>query len=340
MSKLAILLATYNGEKYIKDLLDSLLNQTYEDFTVYIHDDGSTDCTREIIKAWSLKYPTKFVRLGGDVVGGAKKHFLWMLSQMIDADYYMFCDQDDVWLEDKVTRTITAIKALEESDVQLKEKKPALVFSDMYVTDEKLEVTGNSFLATIGRIGTRKGFSQVVIDNPAAGCTMCFNRALRDIVVKAKDIDINNIPMHDAYVLALADIYGHTAFIDEPLVYYRQTGHNEMGAKHETGFQKLCRNLKDIFSGRVKTEKNNFINEARMFAAEIVRASEQLGDNPASIHLDEYELKEYIDSAKDKIEILDEFTRIGDFPKPQRIYFYLKNNFTRAHGTLWMLLWI
>lgn len=326
MSKLAILLATYNGEKYITELLESLLSQTYEDFTVYIHDDGSTDGTREIIKEWSLKYPAKFVRLGGDPVGGAKQHFLWMLSQMIDADYYMFCDQDDVWHPNKVAHTMTAIKAMREPDCAGMDECPRLVFSDMYVTDDKLNVTSSSFLKTIGREGQRRSFSQVVIDNPAAGCTICFNKALRDIVVKASDIDINNIPMHDAYLLVLADIYGETAFIDEPLVFYRQTGCNEMGAKHENGYQKICRNLKDIFSGRVKTEKRRFIDEARLFARELVRASEQINISNKTVN--------------SKIEVLDEFTRIGDFPKPQRIYFYLKNNFNRAHGTLWMLMWI
>ena len=101
MKNIAILLATYNGGKYIKSLLDSLLNQSYQNFVCYIHDDGSTDDTFEVCRNYSWRYPEKFRILYYGHCGGAKENFFSMVKN-VEEPYLMFCDQDDIWHDNKL----------------------------------------------------------------------------------------------------------------------------------------------------------------------------------------------------------------------------------------------
>ena len=310
MKDIVVLLATYNGSEYLKQQLDSLFKQTFSDFRIVVHDDGSSDATLDIINTYRNNYPEKIELLYGDSLGSPKANFLWMLTQ-VEAEIYFFCDQDDVWHETKIEKTLHALGKI---------NTPACVFTDMWVTDESLNVLSDSFIRYIGRTPDNTAYSQILIDNPAAGTTMCFNRALRDLVVELlPKIDINNIPMHDALVLALADIMGQVIAIDEPLVYYRQTGHNTMGATTETDSDKRNRNVADLKDGSIFAKKKAFVMEARLFAAELSKA-------------------DFI--PVDKKNILIRFAEIGRKSKIKRMSFYKKNNFTRAHHNVWFRLWV
>ncbi|MBQ8488635.1 MAG: glycosyltransferase family 2 protein [Pseudobutyrivibrio sp.] len=310
MKDIVVLLATYNGSEYLKQQLDSLFKQTFSDFRIVVHDDGSSDATLDIINTYRNNYPEKIELLYGDSLGSPKANFLWMLTQ-VEAEIYFFCDQDDVWHETKIEKSLHALGKI---------NTPACVFTDMWVTDESLNVLSDSFIRYIGRTPDNTAYSQILIDNPAAGTTMCFNRALRDLVVELlPEIDINNIPMHDALVLALADIMGQVIAIDEPLVYYRQTGHNTMGATTETDSDKRNRNVADLKDGSIFAKKKAFVMEARLFAAELSKA-------------------DFI--PVDKKNILIRFAEIGRKSKIKRMSFYKKNNFTRAHHNVWFRLWV
>ena len=310
MKDIVVLLATYNGSEYLKQQLDSLFKQTFSDFRIVVHDDGSSDATLDIINTYRNNYPEKIELLYGDSLGSPKANFLWMLTQ-VEAEIYFFCDQDDVWHETKIEKSLYALGKI---------NTPACVFTDMWVTDESLNVRSDSFIRYIGRTPDNTAYSQILIDNPAAGTTMCFNKALRDLVVELlPEIDINNIPMHDALVLALADIMGQVIAIDEPLVYYRQTGHNTMGATTETDSDKRNRNVADLKDGSIFAKKKAFVMEARLFAAELSKA-------------------DFI--PVDKKNILIRFAEIGRKSKIKRMSFYKKNNFTRAHHNVWFRLWV
>ena len=312
----AVLLATYNGEKYITELLDSLLAQSYSDFKIFVHDDGSYDETRNIINDYCAMNPGRFEVIEGHPTKEPKKNFFYLMSQ-VEADYYLFCDQDDIWLENKVKRSLNELGRLEISKGSI---NPACVFTDMYVTDAELNILSSSFIAYLGRSIKNTRYSQILIDNPAAGCTMCFNRALRDIVVDSlKYVDRDAIPMHDQWTLLLASIYGHVKGINDPFVYYRQTGENNMGASTESTSEKVKRNLKDSNSGSFRAKKRAFIMEARNLAKEVLKLSVL---------------------PMDKKDVLEQFVELDSKPKLYRMRFYRRHKFTRAQNNLWMRLWV
>lgn len=318
MQSVAILLATYNGEKYIEEFLISLQGQTFQNYICYIHDDGSKDRTRRIAEEFEKRDPGHFQILEGPSQGGAKENFLWMLGQ-IEAEFYMFADQDDVWLPEKIEKSVRTITEKKEGPQAGEEAGPLCVFTDMYVTDEKLRVMSDSFIRYIGRDPHRIKFSQVVIDNPAAGCTMIFTRKLRDMAIQLKHP--KRVEMHDVWVLALAAACGEQCIrvLDEPLVCYRQHGDNEMGAFSESFLEKIKRNARDVLSGNMAREKREFVQKARILAGELC-------------------LVEGLPEKNRKI--LKAFSEIGEKGKLTRVLFYRKYDFSRNRGTIWMYLWV
>ena len=134
---IVILLSTYNGEKYIKQQLDSLFSQTYKDFEIIVRDDKSMDNTLEILKSFDIKLVDSTQNLG------AKKSFASLLEYAIqnsDAEYFMFCDQDDIWEKDKIEKTL---KKMEEMGSEFG-NVPLLVHTDLKVVDEKLNILSAS----------------------------------------------------------------------------------------------------------------------------------------------------------------------------------------------------
>ena len=124
---IAILMATYNGEKYIETQLKSILCQTIRDWVLYIRDDGSTDRTLSVISKF-IKKDIR-IKLVSDTVEhrGADNSFMWLLNK-VNADYYMFCDQDDYWLPNKIENTISRMDSIEK---ERGESTPIIVHSDV-----------------------------------------------------------------------------------------------------------------------------------------------------------------------------------------------------------------
>lgn len=218
---IAILLSTYNGEKYIKEQIESILKQDFHNFELFLRDDGSTDSTRSIIQHYVSRYSNVHFLKDVDNVGAAISFMA--LLKYVEADYYMFCDQDDVWIKDKVSKSILKIKELE-----IKKYIPVLVFSDAKVVDEKLNILSESFWKY------NKAFPQILFSNPefisvfncSPGCTMIFNHELKKHLT-----DYNgDILMHDWYILIKAFQVGIVDYINEPLMLYRQHSQNVVGA--------------------------------------------------------------------------------------------------------------
>ena len=218
----AILLSTYNGEKFIKEQINSLLTQTFTSFVLYIRDDGSSDNTPNILDEYALKYDNIIILNDAERRRGACNSFLWLLKE-VEADYYMFCDQDDVWLPNKVQISFDAFK---EEEMRSSEK-PILIHTDLIITDANLNIKAPSLWKhdkTDPYIITRKYLKLV---NYITGCTMLFNKRARDLAIEDNKFAL----MHDFWVgISVDSVNGVIISLPIPTILYRQHANNTIGA--------------------------------------------------------------------------------------------------------------
>ena len=221
MSKIAILLSTFNGEVFIAEQIDSILNQTFTNWDLYIRDDGSTDSTLDIISKYVNNHDNVFF-LDGNLNKGACNSYIYLMD-VVKSDYYMFCDQDDVWLPDKIEKTfneISKLYTLYGNDI------PLLVFSDLVVVDKNLTILSNSMweYTRFNRIMWPEKY--LYITPLVTGCTMLFNHAAK---LKAL-IHTDKAIMHDS-LLALSVVVngGKMIALQLPLIFYRQHDTNVFG---------------------------------------------------------------------------------------------------------------
>lgn len=236
-----ILLATYNGELYLRELLDSIINQTYKNWKLIISDDGSTDNTRNIIKEYEAKYQKQimFVDLK-QKFGSATKHFMNLLNKYQDSDYIMFCDQDDVWHSNKIEITLNKMNKLEEiSDVNL-------VFTDLRVVDDNLNLLHSSFMEFM-QLNSKAYPEKLILENCISGCTMMLNKKLIKLVIK--NYDNEKIIIYDWWITLIASSLGKIGYADEATIDYRQHNSNVVGATDKNS-------LKTIFI-KAKNRKEN-----------------------------------------------------------------------------------
>ncbi len=228
--KVAVLLSTFNGEEFLSEQLDSLLAQSYG-CGIYIRDDGSTDNTGDIVRLYETKYPES-VRVVRDDRGnlGYKDSFLCLLSAA-RAEYYMFCDQDDVWKPDKVEKSLRKILELESENPDV----PCCVFCNAEVSDANMTVLDSS-IWHYSHTNPKYAFNPYdlsVNTIPSFGCTMIFNDAARAALDYRQGLR-NNSPGHDFAVICLCCCYGKVAFIEEPLMLYRRHSANVSDAHNYT----------------------------------------------------------------------------------------------------------
>ncbi len=250
--KLAILLSTYNGGEFLQEQLDSLFQQSYTNFVLVIRDDGSTDNTPEILQRNQAEHPDQVHVLSADHETsnlGASASFSYLVDYVLNHKselglehaYMFFCDQDDVWFEQKIAKEF---QCMQQAEARLGgSDKPVLVHSDLRVVDENKALIAESFVRYQGLEVQRNGFCNIAISNLVTGCTALINEALarRALPVPAPAI------MHDWWMAMVATAFGELHFIDEALVHYRQHGRNTIGAKEhqkaEIGSGSLLRRL-------------------------------------------------------------------------------------------------
>ncbi len=215
-SKVCVVMSTFNGEKYLKEQVDSIMEQKDVHVILYVRDDGSKDGTVRLLKEL---YIGIIVEEGKNC--GAKTSFLKALSEAPDAEYYAFADQDDVWDEDKL---IIAIKKIQEEELRVP-GRCILYCGRTRLVDENLNaiVTNRSSTNV-----TVSGFLRGQPRKPA-GCTMVLNKALRDEITKYIP---TVFPMHDAWVYNVCLAVGGSVIYDPyPHINYRQHGNNAVGGK-------------------------------------------------------------------------------------------------------------
>ena len=226
MDKIEVLMAVYNGSAYIREQIDSILNQTYENWHLTISDDGSTDGTDLIADEYAAKYPEQITRVYSGVrFGNARDHFMW-LSENCTSRYMLYSDQDDVFNPEKMSRLMDAMQNAER---QWGRDLPILVFSDQTVVDEKLNVIEPSLMRCQKQAFDSFDYHALLIQNVVTGGAMMVNRPLCSLAVQCRSKE--RIIMHDWWMAATAARFGKIIYLDEPLSLYRQHGGNSVGAK-------------------------------------------------------------------------------------------------------------
>lgn len=251
----AVLLAVYNGERYLKQQIDSILNQSYTNVKIIIRDDGSTDNSTDIIKDYCKNYPEKIILLEGKPTGSAAKNFAELLKTCDDSfDYIMFCDQDDVWLLDKIEKTLAAMKSAEGESTEI----PVLVHTDLKVADCNLNVINESFFKFQKLNQKEISLPKLLVKNYVTGCTVMINKALRQRCVA---IPYGCI-MHDWWLALTAELFGKLICLPQPTILYRQHENNQVGAAESYGLSLIKAKLKTM--NIVRNNYNATYNQAKL----------------------------------------------------------------------------
>jgi len=248
-NSIAILLAAYNAEKYLAEQIESLISQTNQDWTLYIRNDGSKDNTDNIILDYCNRY-TNIIEIDrGGLNLGCRNNFFRLL-EVVESDYYMFCDADDVWFDDKIE---LSVKRMEEINLA-NPNKPLLVHTDSAIYDENLNLVAESFWKTVNiNPDNFLTFNQICICCCIGGSTMLFNKRVKELMFPLAD---NNL-IFDYWIAINVVKHGIVSTIHTPTKKYRQHNSNVCGVTvgDENSIYNKLRNAKTLFK-RYKVESN------------------------------------------------------------------------------------
>lgn len=281
-----ILLAVYNGEKFLKEQINSILNQSYGSWKLLIYNDGSLDGSKKILEEYAKKYTGKIKYFNKKTNSKSAVVAFKNLLMFSKEKYVCFCDQDDIWHKDKLKLTVKKMKELEE-----KEKgKPILIYTDLVVVDENLKVLKNSFAKFQHFSLKEKPLKKLIVQNNITGCTVLINKSLVKIC--------GEIPkgalMHDWWLGLVALCFGKTYFLNKRMVYYRQHKKNAVGAKNVFSFKYILKKLLN------KNEVKNSINLTYLQCEEFLK-------------------KYYFMLEKEKKEVFKKYLKIKDCKKLEKI---------------------
>ena len=236
--EIQVLLATYNGQHFLREQIDSILSQTLPSVSILARDDGSTDNTPQILEDYARRLPGRLCIVPTEApTGSARDNFLALL-QAAEAPYVAFADQDDVWVPQKLELEMQAMRSLEQ---RYGASTPLLVFSDLEVVDDALRPLAPSFWRhrsldprNIDRLG------RLLMENVVTGCTALLNAPLASLARSMPESAV----IHDWWVALLASTLGHSAAVEKPLVLYRQHQNNVIGATRSAPSLGLWRRLR------------------------------------------------------------------------------------------------
>jgi glycosyltransferase involved in cell wall biosynthesis len=225
--RIQILLATYNGAPYLAQQISSLLDQTYTNWELLISDDGSTDTTTDILHGYEEQYSGKIRIIGKDKLHmGACANFFYLLGEA-DAEYVMFCDQDDYWEKEKIE---ISLKEMRKAEFEKGNQIPILVFTDLNVVDSELNTISDSYMKYASLDPGKVTPNRMIIQNIVTGCTTLMNRKLCDLALMCRDSQ--DVVMHDWWVSLVASCMGELRYINKSTIRYRQHGENTIGVKN------------------------------------------------------------------------------------------------------------
>lgn len=295
MDRVNIIMATYQGEKYLREQLDSILQSEGVDYMISVFDDGSKDHTVNIVESYQSEHPDKIQFVQNKKNLG---HFGNFMQGVVGNpfDYLMFCDQDDVWKPDKILKTLACMK---QQEVKYSKETPLVVFTDATIVDENLQMLTPSFHQS-GRLNTSNlDLAHMLMENKMMGCTMMLNQAMIQ--------KVNELPTqaryHDWWLALIAAACGHIEYLPEQTMLYRQHGDNVVG------------NLS--FLDYVKNRLNN-ISKQKHAIQETIRQAEELNRIYGKT------------LSKESKELLEHFVELGGSGFIRRRYLLLKYGFLKS----------
>ena len=215
--KIDILMATYNGEKYLVEQLDSIINQTYRNWNLLIRDDNSTDKTLEIIQNYHKK--DKRIKILKDNKGnlGIVRNFEELLKSS-ESEFIMFSDQDDIWVENKLDMYLKMIEKIKN--------KGFMIHSDAILFDKnKSNILKDTF---ISKKAINKGLENVFFNYFVQGATILISKEIKNFILPFP----KEVYLHDRYIHLISELFFERIFVNKALIYYRQHGDNQIGAKN------------------------------------------------------------------------------------------------------------
>lgn len=250
-----ILLATYDGEEFVGEQIETLLEQTNQRFNLIVGDDASRDSTPEIISDYARKNKSKILFNSYQDNVGTILNFS-RIQEHSTAPYLMLSDQDDIWLPQKIEVSLNKIKELE---VKYGKETPILVYTDVCVVDDNLHVLHPSFFKFGKFCQKNSTLPRVLAQNHITGCTMIMNRALAKLAFPIP----KEAYMHDHWINLTATTFGIVEKIPLSTVYYRQHSQNWVGACTRVGFKQVT----SLFSEECQAHHSTRLLLAKMIQA-------------------------------------------------------------------------
>ncbi|TKH33102.1 glycosyl transferase [Paenibacillus polymyxa] len=246
-----VLLSTYNGAAYLDEQVESLINQKDVEVQILIRDDGSTDDTVAKLITLEQRYPQQIRLCLKSNVGVITSFFDLIQRSSETFDYYAFCDQDDVWMPNKLARAVAQLREKDES-------RPLMYCSATQMVSQNLEPL-KVWPADIPR---PLSLYNALIENVCVGCTMVINKQTLQFVKTRMPDTLDNIIMHDWWIYLCTAAFGEVVFDPEPSIWYRQHQNNVLGGSTDGWIGKWRKRLSRFAKG-----KNRYIlsKQARQF---------------------------------------------------------------------------
>ncbi len=233
--KISVVMAAFNGERYIEGQLNSIINQTLKPDEIIICDDDSTDGTIEILKRY--EHNAQFKVIINSQRLGLIKNFKNAVGQAKEGNYIALSDQDDIWLPEKLEKCAEHLRQIEQKEI------PCLVHSDLLFVDLDERIINTSFRKHLGQHKYQQNLNTLVYGNFLNGCTSLFNPAMKGFFASMPDrIALN----HDGWMALVAFTFGRVAYINEPLVKYRKHDNNASIDRDKKVHSRLVSTLKQV----------------------------------------------------------------------------------------------
>ncbi len=260
--KVAILMGTYQGQSYLPEQLDSLTAQTHSNWELWASDDGSRDGTLAIFKAYEERWPANRIRVLAGPGNGFAANFLSLTCNPdIEADYYAYADQDDIWEADKLARAAQWLDTVAAN-------KPALYCSRTRLVDENNNEIGLSPLFT-----EPPSFANALVQSIGGGNTIVFNNKARALLREA-GCDFP-IPSHDWWAYIVVTGCGGTVFCDHyPSLRYRQHGQNLAGMN--SNWQGRIKRISQLQAGHFRRWNDANISALRKLQGKLTPESQEM----------------------------------------------------------------